>query len=204
MSSAGRSSRPYACLPQLRCRRCVVPGAGSRIGLRLQLRHGCQRHLVGHPGRRLAGRGHRKHPSDADRRGPERRFSTSINGFGGIKVLVDAAPAPRFNGELDARLRADLRRRRSIQDDSIGEPRRGDDLARDLHQSERQLGTLARYLHQHDEGADDDQGGVRRSVRTGRDWRQREHHRQHLQRRRERRPRRRVGRSGNTARYQQG
>jgi amidase len=27
-------------------------------------------------------------------------FSTSINGFGGIRVLVDTAPAPRFNGEL--------------------------------------------------------------------------------------------------------
>ena len=27
-------------------------------------------------------------------------YSTSINGFGGIKVLVHAAPAPRFNGEL--------------------------------------------------------------------------------------------------------
>src|SRR5712675_1981206 len=27
-------------------------------------------------------------------------FSTSINGFGGIKVLVPATPAPRFNGEI--------------------------------------------------------------------------------------------------------
>jgi amidase len=27
-------------------------------------------------------------------------FSTTINGFGGIKVLVQASPAPRFNGEL--------------------------------------------------------------------------------------------------------
>ena len=27
-------------------------------------------------------------------------YSTSINGFGGIKVLVHTAPAPRFNGEL--------------------------------------------------------------------------------------------------------
>lgn len=27
-------------------------------------------------------------------------FSTSINGFGGIKVLVQTTPAPRFNGEL--------------------------------------------------------------------------------------------------------
>src|SRR5918912_106313 len=27
-------------------------------------------------------------------------FSTSINGFGGIKVLVDTTPAPRFNGEI--------------------------------------------------------------------------------------------------------
>src|SRR2546428_13932818 len=27
-------------------------------------------------------------------------FSTSINGFGGIKVLVQTTPAPRFNGEI--------------------------------------------------------------------------------------------------------
>src|SRR5438128_878209 len=27
-------------------------------------------------------------------------YSTSINGFGGIKVLVQATPAPRFNGEI--------------------------------------------------------------------------------------------------------
>ncbi len=27
-------------------------------------------------------------------------YSTSINGFGGIRVLVDTAPAPRFNGEV--------------------------------------------------------------------------------------------------------
>jgi amidase len=27
-------------------------------------------------------------------------FSTSINGFGGVKVLVQATPAPRFNGEI--------------------------------------------------------------------------------------------------------
>ena len=27
-------------------------------------------------------------------------FSTSINGFGGIKVLVEKDPAPRFNGEM--------------------------------------------------------------------------------------------------------
>ena len=27
-------------------------------------------------------------------------FSTSINGFGGIKVLVQASPAPYLNGEL--------------------------------------------------------------------------------------------------------
>jgi amidase len=27
-------------------------------------------------------------------------FSTTLNGFGGIMVLVDATPAPRFNGEL--------------------------------------------------------------------------------------------------------
>jgi amidase len=27
-------------------------------------------------------------------------FSTSINGFGGIRVLVDSSPPPRFNGEL--------------------------------------------------------------------------------------------------------
>src|SRR5262245_15111467 len=27
-------------------------------------------------------------------------FSTSINGFGGIRVLVQSNPAPRFNGEV--------------------------------------------------------------------------------------------------------
>src|SRR5271163_3752484 len=27
-------------------------------------------------------------------------FSTSINGFGGIRVLVQTTPAPRFNGEV--------------------------------------------------------------------------------------------------------
>ena len=27
-------------------------------------------------------------------------YSTSINGFGGIRVLLDTEPAPRFNGEL--------------------------------------------------------------------------------------------------------
>src|SRR3954466_6783459 len=27
-------------------------------------------------------------------------FSTALNGFGGIQVLGDAEPAPRFNGEL--------------------------------------------------------------------------------------------------------
>src|SRR5438034_11368112 len=27
-------------------------------------------------------------------------FSTSINGFGGIRVLVQATPQPRFNGEV--------------------------------------------------------------------------------------------------------
>src|SRR5215475_14461087 len=27
-------------------------------------------------------------------------FSTTINGFGGIRVLVDSKPAPRFNGEV--------------------------------------------------------------------------------------------------------
>src|SRR5580765_3154635 len=27
-------------------------------------------------------------------------FSTSINGFGGIRVLVETTPAPRFNGEV--------------------------------------------------------------------------------------------------------
>ena len=32
--------------------------------------------------------------------GTDAAFSTSINGFGGIKVLVQATPAPRFNGEL--------------------------------------------------------------------------------------------------------
>src|SRR5262245_12697253 len=32
--------------------------------------------------------------------GQNAAFSTSMNGFGGIRVLVDAAPAPRFNGEL--------------------------------------------------------------------------------------------------------
>ena len=32
--------------------------------------------------------------------GQSRAFSTAINGFGGIKVLVQTKPAPRFNGEL--------------------------------------------------------------------------------------------------------
>src|SRR5437667_11183854 len=27
-------------------------------------------------------------------------YSTSINGFGGIRVLVQTTPAPRFNGEV--------------------------------------------------------------------------------------------------------
>jgi amidase len=32
--------------------------------------------------------------------GQEGAFSTSINGFGGIRVLVQTSPAPRFNGEV--------------------------------------------------------------------------------------------------------
>jgi amidase len=32
--------------------------------------------------------------------GQNAAFSTSINGYGGIRVRVDASPAPRFNGEL--------------------------------------------------------------------------------------------------------
>ena len=49
--------------------------------------------------------------------GDNQPFSTQINGFGGIKVLVrrDVAALQR---RIDARLRLDLRRRRSLHDDA--------------------------------------------------------------------------------------
>ena len=74
----------------------------------------------------------------------------------------DAGAALQRRG--DARLRAALRRRRSLQDDAVGRPGWRHDLALRLHQPQRELGTLARHLHQHDEGAADDQGRVRRPV----------------------------------------
>ena len=43
-------------------------------------------------------------------------FSTQINGFGGIKVLVQTSTASSLQRRADARLWPDVRRRRSLRD----------------------------------------------------------------------------------------
>ena len=59
-----------------------------------------QRHLVGHPGRRLAARRHRQHPRHADRRGPEPRLQHVDQWLRRHQGPRETTPAPRFNGEL--------------------------------------------------------------------------------------------------------
>ena len=94
----------------------------------------------------------------------------------------------------DARLRADLRRRRSLHDDAVGRPRRRRDLALGLHQhAARNWGRWLDTFTNTTERAADDQGRVRRPVGHRRDRRQLERDRQDLQRRRGGRRRRTRG-----------
>ena len=99
----------------------------------------------------------------------------------------------------DARLRPALRRRRSLHDDPVGRPRRRHHLALGVRQPQRELGALARHVHQHDERAADDQGRLRRPVGHGRVRRQLERDRQHVQRRRPGHRGRLVGRGRHAA-----
>ena len=81
-----------------------------------------------------------------------------------------------------------------FSDDAVARPRRRHDLALGLHQPQRQLGTLARHLHQHHDETADDQGRVRRTVGHRHDRRQLERDRHHVQRRRRGHAGGRVGR----------
>ena len=92
-------------------------------------------------------------------------------------------PASALQRRVDARLRPDLRRRRSLHDDDLGRSWWGHDFAIGVHQPQRQLRALARQLHQHHRQDAEDRRRVRGPIRH-RHSRDVDDRGQHLQRRR--------------------
>ena len=82
----------------------------------------------------------------AGRRGA---FSTLINGYAGIKVMVHTTPAPRFNGEMMrgfGLLFDGVERFQSTRSVDMGGVKRSD-LPFGVDQPEFELGALARHVH---------------------------------------------------------
>ena len=117
--------------------------------------------------------------------GPARAYSTGINGFGGIRVLVETTPAPYLNGELmrGFGLRFDgVNRFRSTQSLDMG----GVTISRSVYINTnanwgRWLDTFTnttKSAHHHPRG-------LRRAVGPGHDRSKFERDRRHVQRRRD-------------------
>ena len=87
---------------------------------------------------------------------------------------------------VDARLWPAVRRREPVSLDPVGRHGWRDHFARGLRQHRRQLGPLARHLHQYRQVAHHNPGRVRRTVRPGHDRPQRHRDRRHVERRRSR------------------
>ena len=79
---------------------------------RVQLRHRRQRHLLGHPGRRLAARRHREHSRDAGRARRIRPAPTAPRSTASAasRCCVQTHTGAALQRRADARLRPELRR----------------------------------------------------------------------------------------------
>ena len=99
------------------------------------------------------------------RRDRPARTARSINGFGGIKVLVHDSAGPALQRRADARIGLTFDgadRFTTTQSIALG----GVTISRSVYINTQsaELGALARHLHQHHERAAHDQGRLRRPV----------------------------------------